>query len=44
VRLPLAHGGTAGAIAEAAPAVAILVLLAVWWIRERRRSRDEGPD
>ena len=39
---PVAHGGLAGAVAEAAIAVAIGAVLVAVWIRERRASRDDA--
>jgi hypothetical protein len=35
---PFAHGGVYGAVAEAAIALAIGVLFAYVWLRERRRG------
>jgi hypothetical protein len=42
--MPLAHGGTAGLIAEVSLGLVVAVLLALVWFRERRRrSRGEDP-
>jgi len=37
----LAHGGVGGAIVEAVPAVAIVALAVVFWLRSRGREQDE---
>ena len=39
----VAHGGTYGALAEGAIAVAIAAFFVAVWLRERRRGRTEGP-
>jgi hypothetical protein len=40
----LAHGGTAGLVAELLLGLLVLLLLGVVWLRERRRrARDERP-
>ena len=39
----LAHGGTYGALAEGAIAVAIGAFFLAVWLRERRRTRTDGP-
>lgn len=42
----VAHGGTAGAVVEAALALAVVAVLVAVWLRERHRSRngeDDGP-
>ena len=40
----LAHGGTAGLLAELAIGIALVALLGTVWLRERRRrSRGERP-
>jgi hypothetical protein len=38
----VAHGGLAGAIAEASVAIAISAVLIAVWIRERRAGRAAG--
>lgn len=37
----VAHGGVAGAIAEAFVALAVAALLVAVWLRERRRGEGE---
>ena len=41
----VAHGGLAGAIAEAFVALAVAAILLAVWLRERRRGRhdEDGP-
>jgi hypothetical protein len=41
--LALGHGGTYGALAEGAIAVAIGAFFVAVWLRERRRSRGGPP-
>jgi len=41
VSVIVAHGGTAGAIAEIAGALAIVVLGLLFWVGNRREPRDE---
>ncbi len=42
--MPLAHGGTPGLIAEVSLGLVVAGLLALVWLRERRRrSRGERP-
>ncbi len=42
--MPLAHGGTPGLLAEVALGLVVAGLLALIWLRERRRrSRGERP-
>ena len=40
----VAHGGLGGAVVEGLVVVAILVVFAAVWLRERRAGRDERDD
>ena len=40
----LAHGGLAGAIAEALMVLAVVGVLGAVWLRERRRTGDDEPE
>lgn len=44
IEAPLAHGGVAGAIAEAMVGLAVVAVLVAAWLRERsvRRRRDQA--
>jgi hypothetical protein len=42
--LVLAHGGTAGAIAEGAAALGIVALGLAFWVGNRRAQQDEQKD
>jgi hypothetical protein len=40
----VAHGGLAGAIVEAAIALALVAVLVAVWLRERRADREDESD